>query len=281
MSGLRVLVTGGAGQLAHAIRRTWVDHDLQFPDESVLNLAHRESIDSVLAELRPQVVLNTGAFTQVDRCESEPELAHRINGEAVGWLAQACARQGALLVQISTDYVFDGRGTRPYLENDPTGPLSVYGQSKLHGEIEAAKVPGHLIMRTAWLYDAWGRNFMRTMLNMASQGKSLRVVADQVGSPTTCRALARQMRVAVEEGWRGLVHATCPGETTWHDFAEEIFRQTNMKADLSPCASADYVLPAPRPAYSVLDGSLRTRLGTDIMPPWREALAEVLMHPEP
>lgn len=277
---MRVLVTGASGQLAHAIQRLWVDHELVLPDESRLDLADPSAIQAVVSEVRPQVLVNCGAFTQVDRCETEPELAHRINGEAVGWLAEACADHGALLVQVSTDYVFDGQATRPYREEDPTGPRSVYGQSKLQGEQEAARIPEHLILRTAWLYDAWGRNFLRTMLNSTAQGRSLRVVDDQVGSPTTCRALARQVMVGVEEGWRGIVHATCTGETTWYGFAAEIFRQAGVQADLTPCATSDFPLPASRPAYSVLDGSRRARLGTDLMPAWQEALAEVIQYPE-
>jgi dTDP-4-dehydrorhamnose reductase len=277
---MRVLVTGGAGQFARAIRATWIGDDLIMPDESMLDLTRRETIHAVCREHRPQVVINAGAFTQVDRCELEPERANLINGEAVGWLADACADLGALLVQISTDYVFDGCGTRPYREDDPTGPRSVYGLSKLRGEQEATRAPEHLILRTAWLYDAWGHNFMRTMLNAAAQGRKLRVVNDQFGGPTSCRALARQARRAVEGGWRGLVHATCAGETSWHDFAGEIFRQSKVKADLVPCCTDDYPLPAPRPAYSVLDGARRAQLGADLMPVWQEALAEVINSPE-
>jgi len=273
---MRVLVTGGNGQLAGAIRKTWEGHDLLFPDEAILDLGKKEAIQDAIAGLRPQVVINAGAFTQVDRCEAEPELAMLINGRSVGWLAEACEQEKALLVQISTDYVFDGTGNRPYREADPTNPQSVYGKSKLLGETEARKASAHLIVRTAWLFDAWGKNFYLTMRNAAAQGRSLRVVGDQVGCPTTCRALARQLRLCVEEGWRGLVHGTCQGQTNWHDFAAEIFHQAHLQVDLSPCATAEYPLPAPRPAYSVLDGARRSQLGTDLMPAWQDALAEVI-----
>jgi dTDP-4-dehydrorhamnose reductase len=273
---MKVLLTGGSGQLARAVRQTWTGHDLVCPPETDLDLADPASIRSVVARVRPEVVLNLAAFTQVDLCETEPERAMLVNGTAVGWLAEACADQGALLMQISTDYVFDGLGSRPYVEVDPTGPRSVYGRSKLLGEAQARLAPEHLIMRTAWLYDAWGRNFLLTMLGAAAQGRALKVVADQRGTPTTCRALARQLRVAMEEGWRGLVHGTCQGETTWHGFAAEIFRQKGLQADLSPCATSEYVTPAVRPAYSVLSGARRGLLGTDVMPGWEEALAEVV-----
>ena len=273
---MRVLLTGGAGQLARAVRQEWAGHELICPEEARLDLADPVAIRAVVDEVRPQVLLNLAAFTQVDRCEAEPEAALLINGTAVGWLAEACAAQGALLVQISTDYVFDGRGTRPYREDDPTGPACVYGRTKLEGETQARLSPEHLIVRTAWLYDAWGKNFLRTMLGAADQGRSLRVVEDQRGTPTSCRALARQMRTAVEEGWRGLVHGTCQGETSWHGFAAEIFRQLGRPVDLSPCTTAEYPLPAARPAYSVLSGERRMALGTDRMPAWEEALAEVV-----
>jgi dTDP-4-dehydrorhamnose reductase len=277
---MRVLVTGGSGQLAHAIRLVWADHELVIPDESVLDLSREEAIHSVVAEVRPDILINCAAFTQVDRCEAEADLAMRINGTAVCWLADACEAQGARLIQISTDYVFDGTGTRPYREDDPTNPVSVYGRTKLEGERQAARCSRHLIARTSWLYDAWGKNFLNTMLNAAAQGRTLRVVDDQRGAPTTCRALARQLKVAAEEGWNGLVHTTCQGETTWHGFAKAIFEAKGIQADLSPCTTADYPTPAKRPAYSVLDGSRRSSLGTDLMPDWREALAEVVSHPD-
>ena len=273
---MRVLLTGASGQLARAVRETWTGHELLCPDEAQLDLSDRNAIRSVLGAQKPEAVLNLAAFTQVDLCESEPERAMLINGTAVGWLAEACDDLGALLVQISTDYVFDGTGTRPYLEDDPTGPRSVYGRTKLAGEELAGKASEHLIVRSAWLYDAWGKNFLLTMLNAARQGRAIRVVADQRGTPTSCRALARQLLGAVDQGWRGRVHATCLGETTWHGFATEIFRQTGVPANLSPCTTDAYPLPAHRPAYSVLSGARRRLLGTDLMPPWEEALAEVV-----
>jgi dTDP-4-dehydrorhamnose reductase len=273
---MRVVVTGGAGQLARAIERFWSGHEVILPAEADLDLSRREAIDAVMDTLRPQVLINAGAYTAVDKAEAEAEQAMLINGTSVAWLAQACERHKALLVQISTDYVFDGQGTRPYREEDPTGPRSVYGRTKLVGEQEAAKAPDHLILRTAWLYDAWGKNFLHTMLNAARQGRALKVVDDQLGTPTTCRALARQLQVAVEGRWRGLFHGTCAGEGSWFDFAYEIFHQSRMNPDLRPCTSAEYPVPAPRPSYSVLDNSKRRTLGDDRMPDWREALAEVI-----
>jgi len=278
---MRVLVTGGAGQLAHAIRLIWAEHELVIPAESELDLSRPESIQSVVSSVKPDVLVNCAAFTQVDRCESEAALARLINATAVGWLVEACEAQGAMLVQISTDYVFDGTATRPYNEDDPTNPTSVYGRTKLEGERQAARCSRHLIARTSWLYDAWGKNFLNTMVNAANQGRSLRVVDDQRGAPTTCRALARQLKVAAEQQWQGLVHTTCQGETTWYGFAKAIFEAKGMQVDLSPCTTADYPTPATRPTYSVLDGSRRATLGTDLMPHWHEALLNVVQRPEP
>ena len=274
---MRVLVAGASGQLAHAIRQIWLGHELILPEESVLDLSRPDAIRSVVSETHPDVVINCAAFTQVDRCESEAGLALLINGTALGWLADACEAEKAMLIQISTDYVFDGTGTRPYREDDPTNPVSVYGRTKLEGERQAARCSRHLIARTSWLYDAWGKNFLNTILNAAAQGRALRVVDDQRGAPTTCRALARQLKVAAEQGWQGTVHTTCQGETTWYQFAKAIFEAKGIAADLSPCTTADYPTPARRPAYSVMDGSRRKSLGTDVMPDWQEALAEVVV----
>ena len=272
---MKVLVTGGSGQLAHAIRRFWTGHELLVPEEARLDLANREAIREVITSVKPDVVINAAAFTQVDRCEAEVDRAMLVNGTAVGWMAEACGQIAASLVQISTDYVFDGQGKRPYREEDPVNPVSVYGKSKLLGEQEARKAPRHLIVRTAWLYDAWGMNFYNTMLRLAAQGQPLTVVDDQWGSPTSCRALARQLQVLVESGWRGTLHATCSGETSWHGFAAEIFRQRGLTVALTPCATGDFPRPAPRPAYSVLSGERRASSGVDCMPGWREALTEI------
>jgi dTDP-4-dehydrorhamnose reductase len=273
---MRILVTGGKGQLARAIAQAWPEADLHLVDLEQFDLGEPGAAAQAIQELRPEVVVNTAAWTAVDACEADRERALRINGSAVGWIAEACAEQRALLVHISTDYVFSGQGTRPYREEDPTGPATVYGESKLLGEQEARKAPDHLILRTAWLYDAWGGNFLRTMLRMAGEGTALKVVDDQRGTPTSCRTLARQLRRSVEEGWRGLFHATCGGECTWHGFAREIFAQARLNPRLEPCTTAEMHRPAKRPAYSVLDNGKRRATGADLLPDWRDALAEVL-----
>ena len=272
---MKILVTGGSGQLARAISQAWQGDEIVLLDRRGLDLGSRPSIIAAMRGHRPEAVINAGAHTQVDLCESEPERALLLNGTAVGWLAEACAETRSLLVQISTDYVFDGLSRVPYREDDPTSPQSVYGRTKLEGERLAAQAPEHLVVRTSWLYDAWGKNFYTTMRTMAAEGRPLKVVDDQTGSPTSCRALARQLQAAVREGWRGTLHATCAGETTWHGFAAEIFRGAGLHADLSPCATSDFPRPARRPPYSVLDGARRKAWGVDVMPPWQDALREV------
>lgn len=273
---MRVLVTGGSGQFAQAVRRIWTSCDLVIPPEAEFDLADPDGMRRILREVRPEVVLNAGAYTAVDRAETDEARALLINGEAVGVLASACDELGALLVQISTDYVFDGSASIPYLESDPPSPRSAYGRTKLAGEQAAQQAREHLVVRTSWLYDAWGNNFLNTMLRLGGEGRSLRVVDDQRGAPTSCRALANQILHGVDAGWRGLVHATCAGETTWFQFAQAIFQRAGLTVDLSPCTTEAYGAPAPRPPYSVLDGTHRKHLGKDLMPPWEEALDEVL-----
>ena len=272
---MKCVVTGGSGQLARALAEFCTHHEIIRPEEQSLDLANPEAIQHVINSLKPDIVINAGAFTQVDLCESQPDRAQLINGTAVRWLAQACQHTNALLVQISTDYVFDGQGQCPYREDDPVSPRSVCGKTKFAGEQEARKYAQHLILRTAWLYDAWGNNFRNTMLKLARSGQPLKVVDDQRGTPTTCRALARQIQAAIEAGVRGTLHATCQGETTWHGFAAEIFRQEGLSVNLSPCRTEDFPRPAPRPAYSVLSGDRRRELGVDVMPEWEEALSEL------
>ncbi|MDR2561064.1 MAG: dTDP-4-dehydrorhamnose reductase [Holophagales bacterium] len=273
---MKTLISGASGQLATAVKRHWAKDSLIMPSEAELDLTDRESIRAAIQKYKPDVFLNCAAYTNVDAAESNEGLAKLVNGQAVGWIAQECNDVGALLVQVSTDYVFDGISTRPLKEDDPVGPCSAYGKSKLEGEVAAQKAYRHIIFRTSWLYDAWGKNFFNTMIRLANQGKPIKVVSDQRGSPTTCRALARQMRLAIESEWHGLFHATCTGETTWHGFAQAIFNMMGLAPECSPCSTQEYPTPAKRPAYSVLDNSKRMALGDDLMGPWEGALREVV-----
>lgn len=292
---MKCLLVGGNGQVGHELRRslaplgellvTTRDGDLgnNLRGEA-LDLSRTGDIAPLVERVAPDIVVNAAAYTAVDRAEQERELAFRVNAEAPSALAAACANAGIPLVHYSTDYVFNGRGTRPYREDDPTDPLGVYGQSKRAGE-EAIQSAGgdHLILRTAWVYAAHGHNFMRTMLRLAADRDRLRVVDDQVGSPTPAAwiadATARLLSRAAMP--RGIVHLTTAGATSWHGFAEAIFEEgvrrgaIARRPHVTPIPTADYPTPAARPAYSVLDTALLASHGIE-PPEWRAALPDTL-----
>ena len=244
-----------------------------------------DSLPELIDRVAPGLVVNAAAHTAVDRAQSEPDAAFRANAQAPGAIAGACARRGIRLVHYSTDYVFDGHGTRPYREDDPTAPASVYGASKLAGE-EAIRASGasYLIFRTAWVYAAHGRNFLRTMLRLAGERDELRVVADQLGTPTPATLIAdATARVLVQSpSHPGTWHLTAGGATSWHGFAEAIMHGAHARGLIArvprvlPIATADYPTPAARPAYSVLDCSALQRDFGIALPDWRAGLATVL-----
>ncbi len=231
--------------------------------------------------MAPDLVVNAAAYTAVDKAERERDIAFRINADAIEGLAKACAARGIPLVHYSTDYVFDGQGDRPYLPDDATSPLGVYGESKLAGE-EAIRASGarHLILRTAWVYGLHGHNFLRTMLRVGSERDELRVVSDQIGSPTPAWLIADVTANILEHGIGegGTHHLVSAGQTSWHGFAEAIFDEAVATGELArkpivhPIPTCEYPTPAKRPAWSVLDtGSLRQAHGV-ALPDWREAL---------
>lgn len=244
---------------------------------------------ALVGAIGPAAVVNAAAYTAVDRAESDRDMAFSINGDAPGVLARACAVAGIPFVHYSTDYVFDGRGARPYREDDPTAPLGVYGASKLAGEVAVREAAGrHFIFRTAWVYAAHGHNFLRTMLRLGAGRDELRVVADQVGSPTPAALIADATAAALSQvladGTRagGTWHLVASGETSWHGFAEAIFSEAAAAGLLArppavvPITTADYPTPARRPAYSRLDTSRFQRdFGIDL-PDWRDGLRGVI-----
>lgn len=252
---------------------------------NVADLRDIGSLTALLDRLRPKVVVNAAAYTAVDRAEDELDLAFRVNAEAPGAVAQWCARHDALMVHYSTDYVFDGAGHRPYKPNDPTGPLGVYGESKLAGEQAVLASRAHsMILRTSWVFAAHGHNFLLTMLRLAAERSELRVVADQIGAPTSAALIAdvtARILGAVPTGG-GLWHLVAAGQTTWHGFAEEIFAQAaragmiERSPTVVPISSSEFPTPARRPAYSCLDtGSLVETFDVNL-PEWREGVAAVL-----
>lgn len=257
------------------------------------DLAKPESLAATLAAVSADVIVNAAAYTAVDRAEDEPDLAQRINAQALAEIGAHAASHNALAVHFSTDYVFDGAGSRPYRENDATAPLGSYGRSKLGGEI-ALRASGcdHLILRTAWVYAARGHNFLRTMLRLARELEELRIVGDQRGAPTPSRliaaatalALARLLarRAGERDKLLGTYHLSAAGQCTWFDFAGAIFARAQAAGlvermpRLVPISTAEYPTPARRPAYSVLDCSkVRDAFGLHL-PDWRQGLDAVI-----
>ena len=244
-----------------------------------------DSLAVLLQRIRPDVVVNAAAYTAVDRAEEDQEAAWRANADSPGVLARWCAQEKVPLVHYSTDYVFDGQGQRPYREDDATAPLGVYGASKLAGE-EAIRAAGgrHLIFRTAWVYASHGQNFLRTMLRVGAEREELKVVADQIGTPTPAALIADVTAQAIQHPAElsGTWHLTANGETSWHGFAAAIFAGAQARGLIArapkvlPITTAKYPTKAKRPAYSRLDtGRLQADLGI-VLPDWQEGLARVM-----
>jgi len=274
-----LLVTGAHGQLGRALLEAATARGLSSEghDVDTLDISHAETVAAAFHRIRPHAVVNCAAWTAVDDCEGNPGLALEVNGTAVGHLAAACATVGATLVQVSTDYVFSGGCDRAYREDDPVGPTSAYGRSKLEGERLARRAPEHLIVRTAWLFGRGGRSFVTAIRGQIVAGTSpLRVVADQRGCPTSSDDLAEAILGLLDVGARGTVHAVNSGATTWHGFAEEIVRQLGAAVEIRPVCTADVPRPAPRPANSVLDTSRLAALLGAPLPTWQDALRRYL-----
>lgn len=298
---MRILLLGASGQVGTELRRSLVGQASgglvvatrsgELPDGvrcEIADLARPQTLRDLTARVAPDVVVNAAAYTAVDRAEDEPELAFAVNAQAPGVLAEVCASRGMTLVHYSTDYVFDGLGTRPYREDDPTAPLGVYGASKLAGK-QAIQASGchSLIFRTAWVYAAHGQNFMRTMLRLGAQRDELRVVADQIGTPTPAALIADvTAQVLTAKPTRsGIWNLTASGQTSWYGFARAIFEDAmaagliDRAPRLIPITTDQYPTRAQRPAYSVLDTSrLHKDFGVEL-PDWRAALRAVLATP--
>ncbi len=293
--GPRILLLGADGQLGWELRRALLPLGELLPvGRAQADLGDPEAMRALLSRLRPAVVVNAAAYTAVDRAQSEPEAARRVNAEGPALLADYAAANGAWLLHYSTDYVFDGSGTRPWRESDPTGPLGVYGSTKLAGE-QAIRASGcaHLILRTSWVFAARGSNFAKTMVRLARERDSLRVVADQVGAPTSAELIADLSALALHRLLRepdlarantGLYHLSSSGCTSWHGYACHVLRHVAQRGmslrceagKVQPVASAEYPVAAPRPANSRLDcGALRDWLGV-WLPPWQPQVERML-----
>lgn len=285
---MNILLTGCSGQVGYELERSLQGLGrVVAVDRGRMDLADLDQVRAVIREVRPGLIVNPAAYTAVDKAESEPELAFRINAEAPGVMAEEAKKLGAALVHYSTDYVFPGGDPAPRVETDATGPINVYGASKLAGEQAiAASGVRHLIFRTSWVYGMRGKNFLLTMLKLARERDELRIVADQHGAPTWSRTIADATALVLAKAaaggadgpqpwWDqhgGIYHLSSQGQTTWFEFTQAIIEQAGIACRLQPITSAEYPVPARRPQYSVLSSQ---RLVQQLvqLPHWREALA--------
>ena len=285
MSVLNLLITGANGQLGHEMRNVLADDrrfnaistDVAGEDITTLDITDEQAVERIMAANAIDIIVNCAAYTAVDAAEDNEPLAARLNADAVGILARVAKRHGAHMVHVSTDYVFDGQGCIPYTEDMATNPQSAYGRTKLEGERQLQQALGDdaVIMRTAWLYSPYGKNFVKTMLTLGKDKPALKVVFDQVGTPTCARDLARAIvTVMTADQWHGgIYHYSNEGVISWYDFTLAIHRLAGITTcDVQPCHSDEFPAKAHRPAYSVLDKSkFKTTFGVTV-PYWLDSL---------
>ena len=289
----KILLTGVNGQVGRALKTKLFNFDVIALSREQLDLTKAHDIKRVLREIKPDLIINPAAYTAVDKAESEPELAFAINAVAVQILAEEAAKLNAALIHFSTDYVYDGSKASPYVETDHVNPVSIYGKSKLAGEdaIRAVGLP-HLILRTSWVYGAYGKNFLKTILRLASERDGLRIVADQFGAPTSSESIAEGV-VQLIQAWQpseqsqtGIVHFSNAGKTSWHGFSCEIIKLYNDLAiepalttsveNIAAIRTADYPTPAARPANSCLDNNKLNDVFGVQLPTWQQGLQQVM-----
>lgn len=286
---MRCLVIGAGGQLGRALlAASPAETDVVAPSRSDCDLTKDDQIEHWLGEVRPSVVFNAAAYTAVDAAENDEANARLINGAGVSRLAEAARRHGARLVHVSTDFVFDGETSRPYTPEDEPNPLNAYGRTKREGEIAVLRSGADaLVVRTAWVYFEHGRNFVHTMLRLMSERDEVRVVSDQIGTPTYARNLARALWTLAQKPVSGLYHVTDSGVASWYDFAVAIREEATASglignaARIVPISTADYPTPARRPRFSVLDNAKTWSVLGTTGQHWRAALREMLMQVHP
>ena len=289
MAITNILITGANGQLGHEMRNVLADDqrfnaiftDVAGDDITQLDITDEEAVERMVADNALTIIVNCAAYTAVDAAEDNESLAARLNAEAVGILARVAKRHGARMVHISTDYVFDGNGCVPYTEDMPTNPQSAYGRTKLDGERQLLDTLGDdaVILRTAWLYSPYGKNFVKTMLALGKDKLALKVVFDQVGTPTCARDLARAIVtvMSADEWHGGIYHYSNEGVISWYDFTKAIHQLAGITAcDVQPCHSDEFPAKAHRPAYSVLDKTkFKSTFGVTV-PYWLDSLEDTL-----
>ncbi|PZP44500.1 MAG: dTDP-4-dehydrorhamnose reductase [Pseudopedobacter saltans] len=282
MSKPTIIVTGSNGQLGSELKdlaKNDSQHEWIFTTRENLNLSREEDIHALFEQYNPEWFINCAAYTLVDKAESEKEEALAANAQAPGIIARECAKNGTKLIHVSTDYVFHGDGTAPYKPEDPTNPVNFYGETKLQGENNALKSnPETIVIRTSWVYSSYGKNFVKTMRNLMASRSDLNVVADQKGTPTYAKDLARAIVAIVaspKQSW-GIYHFSNAGEITWFDFAKAIQEISGLDCEVHPIPTTDFPTPAKRPAYSVLDKSkIVENYGIDLQD-WKNSLIDCI-----
>ncbi len=278
---MTILVTGGTGQVGSELDIQLKNMNVIYPSRHQLNFEDVDKISDFLEKNKISYVINCAAYTNVNLAEEEIDKANLINAVAVEQLCRACEQTGAYLVHISTDYVFDGLNHRPYTENDRTNPLNVYGKTKLNGEKKIQEImKNSSIIRTSWVYSSFGNNFLKTMIKLGKEKGELKVVFDQIGTPTYAEDLAIMIATNFskfkELGGNNLYHFSNEGVASWYDFAHEIFHQTKIPVKLSPCLSSEFLTKANKPLYSVLDKSKIKQVLDITIPHWKEGLEKCL-----
>jgi dTDP-4-dehydrorhamnose reductase len=281
---MHILVTGANGQLGNALRKLsqhWNKFHWTFVDRAQLPIDDEHLVNKWFEENRVDVCVNAAAYTAVDKAESEPEIASRINADAVGFLANACKKQNARLIHVSTDYVFDGNNAEGYLPEDMTGPIGVYGSTKLLGEKNCLQTDANnVVIRTSWVFGSHGNNFVKTMIRLMREREEIRVVNDQIGRPTYVDDLAESIVRLIEMGNSipgGIYHVANAGSISWYEFAVAIRERMQFTCNVLPISSTDYPTPAKRPAYSILNTEKIERLLNWTIPTWEDGLKRCLL----
>lgn len=276
---MKIVITGANGQLGLELRRqlkSYGKYEVIATDRENLNIVDIEEVNKFITKNNPDIVINCAAHTAVDLCETDHDNAYKINAIGPRNLSIACEKIGAKLVQVSTDYVFDGTAKEPYREDDTTCPNSIYGKSKLMGEqLVREFCSKYFVIRTAWLYGE-GNNFVRTMIKLSKEHSELNVVNDQFGSPTSTVDLARAIIDLMNTEHYGVYHGTCEGQCSWYDFAKKIFEISDIDIKVNPVTSDEFKRPAPRPEYSVLDNFMLKLVGLNSFRTWEEAIEEYI-----
>ncbi len=271
---MKILVTGAKGQLGQEIALLFKKEKLLLTDKDELDITQTTAVVRLIKKFNPELIIHAAAYTAVDRAETDAKTSSLVNQGGTRNIVSAINAKSTRLVYISTDYVFDGEKKTPYRETDPPRPLNIYGKTKLAGEREVQKLPKNqwLIVRTAWLYGE-GKNFVKTILELAAKEKELKIVNDQIGSPTWARDVTRAIELLTDKNAFGIYHVVSKGETSWYDFAKEILTVKKIDIPISPVKTKDFPRPAKRPQYSVLSTEKLEALGFR-MPYWRESLKE-------